>query len=192
MAKCGSPEIKSPGTMSLWVYLTIVYEGMLGSFCMELQQFVLSHLCGKVSLRFHDTSSLSFICTSPAWCTWCSMLSNSAVFRTACPGAWELQIAHLRLPGLQSVPSALDTFLQTCYPVRQLHLPHATVLQGALKIHSIPGQMSTWCLLCPLPCSAAPCFMPVTSSYGSSVYHHHTFILSLCFKLFWTLFPFLF
>lgn len=116
MAKCGSPEIRSPGTMSLWVYLTIVYKGMLGSFCMELQQLVLSHLCEKVSLRFHDTSSLSFICTSPAWCTWCSMLSNSTVFRTACPGAWELQIAHLRPPGLQSVPSALDTFHQTCSP----------------------------------------------------------------------------
>lgn len=77
---------------------------------------IYSQLCGKENLIFHDTSILSFICTSPAGSTWHSMLSGMALF----PGQSAVGLGScrspkytLRLLGLQSPLNALDAF-QTC------------------------------------------------------------------------------
>lgn len=92
----------------IWLWFTRV--------CWRNPAAIYSHLCGKENLIFHDTSILSFICTSPAGSTWHSMVSGMALF----PGQSALGLGSCRSPnctlrplGLQSALNALDVF-QTC------------------------------------------------------------------------------
>lgn len=128
MAKCGSPEVTPPGSAALWdiwLWFTRVHWGNPAA--------ISSHLCGKENLIFHDTSILSFICTSPAGSAWHSMLSGTALF----PGQSALGLGSCRSPkytlrplGLQSPLNALCAF-QTC------SLSQATsTCQSRGKMHS--------------------------------------------------------
>lgn len=89
----------------IWLWFTRV--------CWRNPAAISSQLCGKENLVFHDTSILSFICTSPAGSTRHSTLSGMVLFpghSALGPGSHRSPKYTLSLLGLQSPLHALDAF----------------------------------------------------------------------------------